>query len=165
MDDGQTLVGSPIGTGELIFDFERDFAGELKCMPMVTRLKLDRCGIKLSLKQWNRMHLTDRQALVCLPCDTVDEIDAYGARVVELIEDDGGVASRFQIDLSPQWENVEGPPAQVSAFAADAGVRPPTAVEWVGLTPVQRFVVIKLTRPGHANANLGPALREFGLAP
>ena len=38
----------------MLFDFERDFAGSLRCIPMVARQKLDIVGIKLSLRQWSR---------------------------------------------------------------------------------------------------------------
>ncbi|RYG23602.1 MAG: hypothetical protein EON93_23835 [Burkholderiales bacterium] len=164
MADGDELLGSAVGTENLIFGFELDFAGKLQCMPMIARLKLDRCGVKLSLKQWNRMTLVERQALVQMPCDTVEEIDAYADRVSRLIVDSGDSVSRFQIDLEPAWERSDGPPAHVTDFAINAGVRPPTADEWATLSPLQRFVVLKLTRPGHTNANLGPALREFGLS-
>jgi hypothetical protein len=38
-----------------IFDFERDFAGSLRCIPMIVRFKLDQCGVKLSLRQWSQL--------------------------------------------------------------------------------------------------------------
>lgn len=164
MNDTDTVLRTtPVGGAEIIFDFERDFAGELKCMPMITRLKLDRCGVKLSLKQWNRLSLEERRNLVALPCDTVEEIDAYGNTVAGWIASVGDTPSRFQIDLDPVWEQDAAMPSQVSEFAAGAGIRIPTDDDWRKLTALQRFVLIKLTRPGHTNANLAPALREFGL--
>lgn len=154
-----TAVGDQI----IIFDFERDFAGELKCMPMIARLKLDRSGVKLSLKQWNRLSLENRRSLAALPCDTVAEIDAYGETVASWLTAAGDTPSRFQVDLDPSWEKACGPPLQVTEFAAGAGLRPPGQDDWQKLTPLQRFVLTKLTRPGHTNANLGPAMQEFGL--
>lgn len=164
MNQTDTAIrATPVGGDEIIFDFERDFAGELKCMPMITRLKLDRCGVKLSLKQWNRLNLEERRELVALPCDTIEEIDAYGEAVAGWIMSAGDTPSRFQIDLDPAWERETGTPPQVSEFAVGAGVRVPRDDEWRRLTPLQRFVLIKLTRPGHTNANLASALQEFGL--
>ncbi|MDA0674030.1 MAG: hypothetical protein O3C67_10055, partial [Cyanobacteria bacterium] len=32
-----------------------------------------------------------------------------------------------------------------------------------GLIPLQRFALIKLSRPGHENRNFLPACQEFGL--
>lgn len=163
MDDTDILTASAVGIDPIVFGFERDFAGELKCIPMISRLKLDRCGVKLSLKQWNKFAFADRQRLGALPCDTIDEIDSYGNEVVVLLAGIGETASRFQIDLTPAWETASGVPRQVTDCAVAAGLRPPADREWTRLTPLQRFVLIKLTRPGHTNANLGPAMREFGL--
>ena len=42
-------------------------------------------------------------------------------------------------------------------------VTPPTVAQWAALSPLQRFAIFKLTRPGHTNENFEPAMREFGL--
>jgi hypothetical protein len=52
---------------------------------------------------------------------------------------------------------------QVSEYFVAEGRSPLTLPQWAGLPPLQRYVLIKLTRPGHRNENLLPALREFGL--
>lgn len=44
----------------MLFDFERDFAGSLRCIPMIARQKLDIIGIKLSLRQWSRFTREER---------------------------------------------------------------------------------------------------------
>lgn len=163
MENASAYAVSAVGDREIIFDFERDFAGKLQCMPMIARLKLDRSGVKLSLKQWNRLSLDQRRCLAALPCDTVTEIDAYGASVCEWLEAAGETPSRFRIDPDPRWEHSEGPPPQVEAFAHEVGLRSPTLQDWESLSPLQRFVLIKLTRPGHRNENLGSAMQEFGL--
>ena len=49
-----------------IFDFERDFAGSLRCIPMIVRFKLDSVGVKLSLRQWSRFGHRDRELLLRL---------------------------------------------------------------------------------------------------
>lgn len=157
------LRASPVGSESIIFGFEQDFAGELKCMPMIARLKLDRSGVKLSLKQWNKLGLEERRMLAALPCDTVDEIDSYSEVVMAWLRSAGDIPSRFQVDLDPAWENADALPAQVVDFASGAGIRPPSDDDWKALTPLERFVLIKLTRPGHRNENLAAALREFGL--
>ena len=45
----------------MLFDFERDFAGSLRCIPMIARQKLDIVGIKLSLRQWSRFTRDERR--------------------------------------------------------------------------------------------------------
>ena len=38
-----------------------------------------------------------------------------------------------------------------------------TSHQWVGLTPLQRFALIKLSRSSHENKNFLPAMQEFNL--
>jgi hypothetical protein len=38
-----------------------------------------------------------------------------------------------------------------------------TAEQWKNLTPLQRFSLIKLSRPGHENENFPKAIAEFNL--
>ncbi|MGK7938235.1 MAG: nitrate reductase associated protein, partial [Xenococcaceae cyanobacterium] len=39
-----------------------------------------------------------------------------------------------------------------------------TQEQWKSLTPLQRFALIKLSRPSHENKNFLPAAKEFGLS-
>jgi hypothetical protein len=52
---------------------------------MSVRLKLDQSGVKLSLKQWNRIPSPERRALVERPCNTAAEIEAYKQYLVTQI--------------------------------------------------------------------------------
>ena len=148
-----------------LFAFEDDFVASLRCIPMAVRLKLDRSGIKLSLRQWSRFTREDRQELLELPCASACEVCAYHDRLVEL------VALRAKEDAKPLpeppaalWELVGEAPPVVTNYAHSLGISPPTAREWRRLTELQRFVLIKLTRDNHDNVNFIPAMREFGLA-
>jgi len=53
-------------------------------------------------------------------------------------------------------------PAEVQDQAAqmEGAIAP---AQWTALSPLQRFALCKLSRPGHENRNFLPALREFGL--
>jgi hypothetical protein len=53
----------------MLFAFEADFAQDLRCIPMVVRWKLDRCGIKLKLAHWLKLSLAQRQWLIDRPLD------------------------------------------------------------------------------------------------
>lgn len=152
-----------IGSVVAIFEFERASAGSRRCLPMIVRLKLDRSGVKLSRRQWVQLSASDREEMAAAACDTVDEIDAYGAMVASLLEVSGDVATRFQIDLDPPWEGGEGPPPDVDLAAREAGLPLPTSLDWARLSLLQRFVLLKLSADGCAHANLRAALREFGL--
>jgi len=65
---------------------------------------------------------------------------------------------------NPAWREVSAVPTQVVEQLNELSLPVPTAAQWQGLQDLQRFALIKLTRSGHKNANLLPALQEFGLA-
>ncbi len=145
------------------FQFEADFVESLRCIPMQVRLKLDTCGIKLKLQQWNQFTQTDRLKLVELPCETAADIQAYRTFLCELVQErTGAIAAELPIDPQPPWLDAAMIPQDVSAKAAAVEV-PLTLEQWASLTPVQRFALLKLSRSGHENHNFVPALKEFQL--
>jgi hypothetical protein len=147
-----------------IFEFERDFAGTLHCIPMIVRFKLDLCGVKLSLRQWSRFERQEREQLILRPCHAAREIPSYRAYLVMLISVRAGEqAVDLPIDANPEWEACANVPGSVKAKAASLGLPAPAQPSWAALTPLQRFTLLKLTREGHDNENFEPALREFGL--
>jgi hypothetical protein len=151
-------------TGQ-IFDFELDFSGALYCIPMSTRMKLDYCGVKLSLKQWNRFTREQRGELLEEPCSTAESAAKFRDRVITLIE----MQVREKAErLTPDdgagmWNDPNAIPDRVSAHAQSLGLPAIPLESWRALQPVQRFALFKLTRPGHKNENFIPAMREFGL--
>jgi hypothetical protein len=149
---------------QAIFDFERDFAGSLRCIPMSVRLKLDLCGIKLSLRQWSRFTADDRRRLLDQPCEGPAEIAAFHDDLAALIrERTGEAAVGLAIDGSPPWDDASLVPPRLSEQAIRRGLAQPSPPQWAGLTRLQRYALFKLSGPGHDNDNLEPALREFGL--
>jgi len=148
-----------------LFAFEDDFVASLRCIPMAVRLKLDRSGIKLSLRQWSRFTREDRRELLEAPCGTVTEVCAYHDRLVELVAERAHEAAKpLPEPPAALWEVTGEAPPTVAAFARSVGVPPPTEHDWRRLSELQRFVLIKLTRDNHDNVNFVPAMREFGLA-
>jgi hypothetical protein len=145
------------------FDFEADFVDSLRCIPMVVRLKLDTCGVKLKLAEWNHFTQAECERLVELPCAGSPDIAAYRDYVSKLIfQHTGQEASLLAIDPDPAWLNDREIPATVLAKIAEVGLAI-TIAQWASLTPIQRFALIKLTRSSHENNNFLPALREFNL--
>lgn len=145
-----------------IFEFERDFAGSLRCIPMVVRFKLDQSGVKLSLRQWSRFGRDGREQLVRMPCAEPGEIAGYRAFLIGLIEAcaDEPVKT-MEIDSQPEWACVDHIPGRVLSQAEACSLEPPSLSAWCAWTPLQRFALYKLTRTGHDNDNFGPALLEF----
>ena len=147
------------------FNFEADFVDSLRCIPMIVRLKLDTCGVKLKLAEWNRFTQLECQQLVELPCDRDSEVIAYKEYVSQLIaQHTGHEASLLSIDPHPPWSNDREIPESVSTKAAEEGVNIDRS-QWANLTTIQRFALIKLTRSQHENNNFLPALKEFSLLP
>ncbi len=145
------------------FDFEADFVDSLRCIPMIVRMKLDTCGVKLKLAEWNHFTQAEYEQLVELPCEGSADISAYRNYVSNLIvEHTEHEVSLLEIDPNPDWLNDREIPTTVVTKIAEAGLVT-TVAQWASLTPIQRFALIKLTRSSHENHNFLPALREFDL--
>jgi hypothetical protein len=149
-----------------LFAFEIDFGGALRCIPMSVRLKLDQTGIKLSLKQWNKLPPTERRQLVERTCDDPSSTESYKQFLISLVEQYGKAPVKFApMNKAPPWANSAAVPERICDWAHNLGVTPPSTKQWAELTPLQRFALFKLTRPGHSNDNFLPAMREFSILP
>lgn len=145
----------------LYFDFEADFVASLRCIPMQVRYKLDTCGVKLKLQHWHQFSSEERQQLVDLPCDTDGAIAHYRDHLQALVtQHTGSPAKTLAIDPTPAWHETRQIPPTVQAKLQEVGRSLPL-LQWQALTPLQRFALIKLSRPGHENRNFVPALQEF----
>jgi hypothetical protein len=145
------------------FNFEADFVDSLRCIPMIVRLKLDTCGVKLKLAEWNHFTQSECEQLVQLPCEEHTEIITYKQYIHQLIFlHTGHKASLLSIDPHPPWLNDREIPPSIKTKASEVQTEISLA-QWASLSPLQRFALIKLTRSQHENNNFLPALAEFGL--
>jgi hypothetical protein len=145
------------------FKFEEDFVQSLRCIPLQVRLKLDTCGVKLKLNHWHEFTLEEREKLVDMPCESSTEINKYRDFLQQLvIEKTGLPAKDLPMEDNPDWLKSDSIPDDVLTKAEEFKVNI-TLEKWQNLTPVQRFALIKLSRPGHENKNFYPALKEFNL--
>lgn len=145
----------------MFFQFEADFVDSLRCIPMQVRMKLDTCGVKLKLHHWHEFTQQERQALVEMPCTTPTEVDAYRDYLQNLvIRHTGEPAKELTIDPHPSWQNAAVVPQTVLEKSQECNVEI-TPETWENLNPLQRFALIKLSRPSHENKNFLPALQEF----
>ena len=128
-----------------LFEFESDFVDSLHCIPMVVRMKLDTCGVKLKLTHWNQLNERERQYLQ-----------------KKVTEKTGKPAGELAIDPKPTWKIAEKIPTEVSNKATEEAVEI-TQQQWARLSEIQRFALIKLSRSNHENKNFLPALKEFNL--
>ncbi|GFE68361.1 nitrate reductase associated protein [Chroococcus sp. FPU101] len=145
------------------FNFEADFMDTLHCIPMVVRMKLDTCGIKLKLTHWNQLSSLEKEALITMPCLTAEEIETYQSFLQQLVTTKTGQpAGELPTETNPPWLNTTVIPDMLLEKAAEMDVKI-TPQQWEKLTPLERFALIKLSRPSHENQNFYPALKEFHL--
>jgi hypothetical protein len=145
------------------FLFEADFVQSLRCIPMQVRFKLDTCGVKLKLAEWNKLSQEERQLLVEQPCTTPDEVQVYRDRLHCLVlQYTGHSAIDLPIETNPAWMDVTTIPTSVHEKAREFGITI-TPKQWANQPPLHRFALIKLSRPSHENHNFLPAIKEFGL--
>ncbi len=138
----------------MIFRFEQDFVANWRCIPMVVRYRLDTCGIKLKLDHWHALSLSQRQWLVDNSCDTPELQEQYTLQLQAWVTEQTGQPAGT-IALEPLWLQHQAVPPDLVAIL--------TLEQWQQLTPLQRFALLKLSRPGHEHRNLPLALQEFGL--
>ena len=145
------------------FQFEADFVGSLQCIPMIVRMKLDNCGVKLKLTHWNQFSKLERETLVDMPCTTQSQRQSYRQFVQNLVTaKTGQPAKELAIDPNPPWLVETEIPQSVQTKAEECQVTI-SLKQWSNLTPARRFALIKLSRPSHENKNFIPALEEFGI--
>ena len=145
------------------FAFEQDFIDSLRCIPMIVRYKLDTCGVKLKLNHWHSFSQAQKDNLVNAPCHSAIEVEEYKQNLQALIHNQTGeYAKELDIDPQPEWLNHEAIPVTVQEKAQEFNLQLSLS-DWQKLDPVQRFALIKLSRPSHENRNFLPALQEFNL--
>jgi hypothetical protein len=143
------------------FQFETDFVDSLRCIPMQVRYRLDTCGVKLKLHQWNLFTLADRAELVDFDPQTAVEIDRYREILVNLIKERSGEeATLLTLSTEPPWLNEADMPTVLAEKISAANINF-SLLQWRKLTTLQRFALIKLSGASHEQNNFLPALREF----
>ena len=145
-----------------VFGFESALERTLAYIPICVRLKLDLCGLKISLAQWSGLPLAVREIVFEVNCETDPEIERL-RRYLEYIVDAFGLGPLDSIRCDREtWSIRSRVPSTVLAAIDAHGLAPISAGGWAGLSDLQRFTLIKLTRQGHTR-NLSAALEEFGL--
>jgi hypothetical protein len=66
------------------------------------------------------------------------------------------------IDPYPTWLDSNNLPVTLQEKAQEIGISISLS-QWANLTSLQRFALIKLSRPGHENKNFPRAIAEFNL--
>jgi len=148
------------------FAFEEDFVTtSMRCIPMIVRFKMDKAGIKLKLKEWNKFSEKERVALSKMPCGRRAEVKEYFEYLAGLIKNHtGNSPTILEVEQQPGWANADTVPVVITERLKEIAL-PVSVQQWKELTELQRFALIKLSQPGHESKNFGKALKEFGLMP
>ncbi|GAC1453280.1 MAG: nitrate reductase associated protein [Chitinophagaceae bacterium] len=148
----------------IFFKFEEDFVkNNVRCIPMMVRFKLDACGIKLKLSEWSKMTIEERKILSVMDCSTRKNLLQYRHYLRQLVMNRTGIpATDLPVEADPAWANTDKLPLmlveKLEEFAWHISLQ-----RWQMLDNLQRFVLLKLCRPGHENENFPKAIKEFGL--
>jgi hypothetical protein len=151
---------------DYLFQFEQDKYYALRRIPMAMRIKLDLCGVKLSIRDWSKFSREDREVLADMSYESQQQLFAFRTRVMELIAAIAGDSAETHPCARPApWEIRDEISSQVGRQMITLGVPEPTLVQWAALSDLQRYALVKLTREGAKNEKLPAALKEFGLMP
>ena len=148
------------------FVFEEDFVEtNMRCIPMIVRFKMDKAGIKLKLKEWNKFSEKERVELSKMPCSQGTEAKDYYEYLAGLIKNHtGNSPTILEVEQQPGWANADTVPVVITERLKEIAL-PVSVQQWKEMTELQRFALIKLSQPGHESKNFGKALKEFGLMP
>jgi hypothetical protein len=143
-----------------VFAFEADFAGDLRCLPMAVRRKLDLAGVKLKLLHWHALAEEERRRLLAWP----DDAASLAALRTWLLERSAslpeGPARAIEPVQEAEWRSASDWPEPVLRSCAQLGLTP-LPERWPALDELERFALVKLSHPGHEHRNLPRALAEF----
>lgn len=146
------------------FRFEEDFIEQnVRCIPMIVRFKMDAVGIKLKLSEWSKFSVAERRELAVRDCSTVEELGDYRNMLAQLVVRYTGLGPAYMnIDTHPAWAKLYEIPIMLEERARECGIVI-SLLQWREMSDLQRFALIKLSRPGHESKNFIKALKEFGL--
>jgi len=146
------------------FDFEEDFIEEhVRCIPMIIRFKMDLAGIKLKLSEWSKFSIEERIELALKDCGNLGEAAEYSNFLSTLVfKYTGEEATPLKVEQQPLWADLDNidETLQAKANEFDWAI---SMGRWKNLSDLQRFVLLKLCKPGHENKNFPRAMKEFRL--
>jgi hypothetical protein len=108
--------------------------------------------------------LPERNQLAVFQTSTQEQILDYRKHVEQLVVSrTGAEATNLSVESNPAWVKLEEIPETLLKKLSEYNWTI-TLIQWKSLTDLQRFVLVKLSRPSHENKNFTRAVKEFGLA-
>lgn len=148
----------------IYFDFEEDFVEDnIRCIPMCVRFKLDACGIKLQLREWSKMTIDERNNLAEIECTTDKAVEKYRNYLKQIIfNHTKNEATELLVEKNPAWRSTYEIPKLLTERFEEFNWQI-SLQQWQALSTLQRFVLMKLCKPGHEHKNFPKAVKEFSL--
>lgn len=145
----------------VLFRFEQKPGKPLARIPMVLRLKLDACRVKLHFRGWARLSQAQRWQLVRHRFATEDERLRCAALICAL---GGEHAAPMDTEARPILPpEIAALPEKVVRQFLHHCLTPPSQEKWAGLTDLQRYALFKLSKEGREHRLFAAAAAEFGL--
>lgn len=146
------------------FKFEESIYPDLPRIPLSTQYKLDRVGVQLTLKSWNRLSQEERNVLCHLSVRSQGELECYkeyllylSRRLKEKVEwTDPNAGSREKV----QWETLARVPEGVYLRALRLKVLMNPA-DWIQMDDLERYALFKLSLEKEPLELFAKALQEF----
>ena len=143
------------------YGFESEVYPGLSRIPLYVRLKLDRTGVRLSLKTWLAFSMEERSALCHLPVESEEEKRNYSSYLVFLvIKYTGDTPKREQAEDRFPWDDVGEVPEPVRLRCEQAG-KNLEDVGWSRLNVYERYALYKLAVSKNEPEKFNEALLEF----
>jgi hypothetical protein len=141
------------------FAFEAEFSGDLRCIPMAVRRKLDLAGVKLKLVQWAGLSVQERQQLLAWD-DSAAAMATLRSWLLQRSEElPQGPAKPLEPAEGCSWQQDTQTPEVLELACRQLGL-PLREGIWGQLSELERFALVKLSHPGHEHRNLPRALTE-----
>jgi hypothetical protein len=140
----------------LLLGFERQ-GKILGRIPMVVRLNLDLCGLSFGLDDWVALDLETRIALSSLIADTPQAQRMW----TRMVFDSVAAACPCAIDPSELLGmDCPQPPARINVQLQAMALESIDSARWAALGKLQRYALLKLSRPGHKNRGFEKVARD-----
>ena len=142
------------------FEFEDEFIGDLRCIPLCVRRKLDLIGLKLKLQHWQELSHNDKRKIVFWS-DSIEELDALKSYLIDKTSYSRiGQAKEILISKDEPWLLSDKVPKSIDVEANKYKFQISQRI-WSNLSELERFALCKLARPGHEHRNLIKAFKEI----
>ena len=142
------------------FAFEKDFIGDLRCIPLCVRRKLDLIGLKLKLYHWQSLTLEDKKKVLDWSDTTNELLNLKIFLKNKTLNSKFGEAKEIKIASNQPWQNKNVIPINVWEAAQIRGIKLSNE-KWQNLSELDRFAFCKLIKPSHEHQNLDKAFSEI----